>query len=556
MKNNKFSKAILSLLLGAMVALAGCGNGESIITNVGSDNGDFGDNDLYQMSVRPVGLDMKGVKGFAVLGNHDVTRADMESGNGEIDEEVNDEVIQEPINIPAPYSLYSINENNEISLSVFYFEATTTNQGLQEIIENELKGVIQVVPSLLTDLGKYILFSGCQFHVCKAGLSDELQQICDAIIENQRLKYNGYNQEYLLRKSDGALFDITEQELFTFYTNTAYGGVSFEVTSSKWSSSLEAIVPNSYFIHKDNIYVMTPLCVLQKLEDNGDAIDVSRVTQGGLCRTALLDKDDNIFALMEDGLHIYRAEGGFNILYFGNGEELVSLGKDNQGNAYLFTKEYNNGFMVTSLANGNPQKIFTSGKEFWDEYHPQYGHLELCHQYLTYGPKDSAYGDSGFSYSLGYNNGTFRWFFGYEDFLTSDYSVYVPYIVQYVPAKNEVEFVEIPANVKAALEDQYDYMALGAICYGIKVDGINIEVTKIDISNEAVTTNSFVVEPISSIVGRKYQIAQFATPTLYVSGRNNINGAPAMVSINLLTGDNSASFAGDARSVVTLLRIN
>lgn len=550
--SNKFSKVIVGLWLGAVVALVGCTGINSGCGVVDNGSGYLDYPTLQQISTRPVSIDMTGVKGFAVLNNHPGTRAD-----GATDDGATDDSIQDPtMGIPAPYSLYSINEDGEINLSVFYFELISPNEGVQAIVENELKNAIQVVPSLLTDLGKYILFSGCQYAICKAGLSEQMQQICDAIIENQRLKYNGNNQEYLLRKSDGALFDITEQELFKFYSNTAYGGVSFEVTSSKWSSSLEAIVPNSYFIHKDNIYVITPLGALQKLEDNGDAIDVSRVTQGGLCRTALLDKDDNIFALMEDGFHIYRAESGFNILYFGNGEEMVDLGKDDQGNAYLFTKEYNKGFMVTSLANGNPQKIFTSGKEFWDQYHPQYGHLELCHQYLTYGPKESAFGDSGFSYSLGYNNGAFRWFFGFEDFLTSDHSVYVPYIVQYVPAKNEVEFVEIPANVKAALEGQYDYMALGAICYGIKVDGINIEVTKIDISNETVTTNSFVAEPISSIVGRKYLIAQFASPTLYVSGRNNINGAPAMVSINLLTGDNNASFAGDSRDVVTLLRIN
>lgn len=545
--SNKFSKAIMGLWLGAVVALVGCtgiNSGSGVVDN---GSGDLDYPTLQQISTRPVSLDMTGVKGFAVLNNHPGTRADGATDDG----------IQDPtMGIPAPYSLYSINEDGEINLSVFYFELISPNEGVQAIVENELKDAIQVVPSLLTDLGKYILFSGCQYAICKAGLSEQMQQICDAIIENQRLKYNGNNQEYLLRKSDGALFDITEQELFKFYSNTAYGEVSFEVTSSKWSSSLEAIVPNSYFIHKDNIYVITPLGALQKLEDNGDAIDVSRVTQGGLCRTALLDKDDNIFALMEDGFHIYRAESGFNILYFGNGEEMVDLGKDDQGNAYLFTKEYNKGFMVTSLANGNPQKIFTSGREFWDQYHPQYGYLELCFQFLTYGPKESAFGDSGFSYSLGYNNGAFRWFFGYADFLASDYGVYVPYIMQYVPAKNKVEFVEIPANVKAAIEDQYDYMALGAICYGIKVDGINIEVTKIDISNETVTTNSFVAEPISSIVGRKYLIAQFASPTLYVSGRNNINGAPAMVSINLLTGDNNASFAGDSRDVVTLLRIN
>ena len=99
-------------------------------------------------------------------------------------------------------------------------------------------------------------------------------------------------------------------------------------------------------------------------------------------------------------------------------------------------------------------------------------------------------------------------------------------------------------------------MSLGEICCGVRVNGSNVEVTQIDIFNKTVTTNTFEIDAISSLVGHKYRVANFANPTLYIAGRSKIDGAYAMISVDLLTGDNSASFAGDAREVVTLLRIN
>ena len=154
---------------------------------------------------------MDGVKGFAVLGNAPSTKSNTKSDD-----------------IPAPYSLYNIDENGQISLSVFYFETKVSHwvevteedgsshweiaddEDTQEIIENELQGAIQLVPSLMTDLGKYILFSGCRFNVCRSDLSEELQQICDMIVERLQRSvkdefdiwdYPDICHEFLLRKS-------------------------------------------------------------------------------------------------------------------------------------------------------------------------------------------------------------------------------------------------------------------------------------------------------------------------------------------------------------------
>ena len=543
MKINKLGKAILNLMLGSVIAFAGCAK---------IAEGD--DGSQKQLGVRPVKLNMNGVKGFVVLGNEPAAKAYTRS----VDKEVGD-TIQESVNIPAPYSLYSIDENNEITLSVFYFEVTTNDEGLQEVLENELKGAIQLVPSLITDLGKYILFSGCRFYVCKAGLSQELQQICDTIIENLHRRYYLYADEFLLRKSDGALFDITEQSLFRYYSVEIGGvrGVTF-TEHEHWVefSSIVSIVEDTYFTHNDNIYVIKDAVNpdregVYKIEDNGNAIDISKVTQNGYFTNAVVDKDDNVYALTEGKLHIYRAGGGFDIdSRYGF---CISMDTDNQGNAYLFTKDFvsRKGFVEISLADGKAQESFYTGESMWAAW--RWDIYLLDHLGAPTSPINDGF--NSFTFPFGYKNNAFVWLFGYRDRNDDSSYTYHPYLFEYRPTGSD-RVSDFWGVVKTAFEAKYDLMSLGEICCGVRVNGSNVEVTQIDIFNKTVTTNTFEIDAISSLVGHKYRVANFANPTLYIAGRSKIDGAYAMISVDLLTGDSSASFAGDAREVVTLLRIN
>ena len=563
MKINILSKAILGLILGSAILFPSCAGGEYFEDYILPE-------DQNQVSARPVRLDMNGVKGFAVLGNDHATKANTKSGDQEVGN-----MIQEPVNIPAPYSLYSINENNEISLSVFYFEVTNNDEGLQEVLENELEGAIQLVPSLLTDLGKYILFSGCQFFVCKDNLSQEVQQTCYEIVQNLQNKYEHGNvgHEYLLRKSDGALFDITEQYLFTYYATTVYNsGVGFGMADNLYINGgythlLTSIVEDKYFIHNDNIYVVSEegrSNGVRKIVDKGDAIDIVRVTQGESYLDPVVDNDENLYALNDNELHIYLAGGGFDMdsRYYDT-DSFIGMDTDDQGNAYLFTKEYvytNNelvgkGFVVTSLADGKVKEIYNTGADFWI-YDSWNNILRFLNRPTGAFIPDDA---DRFTYRLGYQNGAFWWLFGLDsDSHYHNYQLPVasPFLCKYDPAENAAHIVEFPANIKDALEARYDCMSYGKICCGVRVDGINVEVTQIDILNETITTNTYEVEPLSSITGHIYKTANYSSPVLYVTGRNNINGAYAMISVDLLTGDNSGTFAGDSRDVVTLLRIN
>ena len=432
MKNIIFHKAFFSLLLGSVMTLSSC-------TKISGDDIYNGDFDKYgTIDARLVRLDMDGVKGFAVLGNVPSTKSNTKSDD-----------------IPAPYSLYNIDENGQISLSVFYYDAKVTrlvevteedgsshweiadDEDTQEIIENELKGAIQLVPSLMTDLGKYILFSGCRFNVCRSDLSEELQQICDIIVERLQRSVKGefdiweypdICHEFLLRKSDGALFDITEQKLFTYHGNGNLNhGLPF--WSDNDSASLESIVENTYFIHNDNIYVIdSGEEGVRKIVDNGNAIDVSRVTQKERFDKVVMDKGGNLYALRigrSDGtfleLHSYLAGGGFDIKYYDR-RSYVDMDTDNQGNAYLFTKEYmhtNNGwvgkgFIVTSLADGQAHEVYNTGMDFWmfdtDGPGPPANLLSYLENFNGY---------ERFASPLKFQNNTFMWLFGGQDAIIS-----------------------------------------------------------------------------------------------------------------------------------------
>ena len=104
--------------------------------------------------IRPAKIDLNGVCGFAVVENSSNTAKTRAYGN-ETDNE-NEES-------SCSHSLYTIDENGELHISIFYFEVVPSEGGdtenPQTEIMKEVSNALQVVPSLVSDLGKYILFS-------------------------------------------------------------------------------------------------------------------------------------------------------------------------------------------------------------------------------------------------------------------------------------------------------------------------------------------------------------------------------------------------------------
>ena len=216
---NKNVFACLLTILAAMFMFSSC---EWML---GSSSGD----DYVYYDIKPIRMDVQGVKGFVVAENAAASKANADQEN------------------TAPYALYSIDEEGNIKLSVFYFEVVSMigedSVETTATLKREISNAFQVIPTLVSDLEKYILFSGCYFQLNTAGLSDKALKICESFINSPEAPYNA---TYLIRKSDGALFDISGPDhhysYFTYrYVTTEDRGASVEGLTSMIDRGLENI---------------------------------------------------------------------------------------------------------------------------------------------------------------------------------------------------------------------------------------------------------------------------------------------------------------------------
>ena len=312
---NKNVFACLLTILAAMFMFSSC---EWML---GSSSGD----DYVYYDIKPIRMDVQGVKGFVVAENAAASKADADQEN------------------TAPYALYSIDEEGNIKLSVFYFEVVSMigedSVETTATLKREISNAFQVIPTLVSDLEKYILFSGCYFQLNTAGLSDKALKICEAFINSPEVPYNA---TYLIRKSDGALFDISGPDhhysYFTYrYVTTEDRGASVEGLTSMIDSYRENIwwqlAPRLWKISPSGklysySYAWDGSVVggnVYKYTDNGDAVDVMQCTQPYEKDTEasfsfLVDKADNVYCLPQKSpvngqgwyLDIYLANGRFN----------------------------------------------------------------------------------------------------------------------------------------------------------------------------------------------------------------------------------------------------
>ena len=237
MKINILSKAILGLILGSAILFPSCAGGEYFEDYLPIEN-------QNQVSARPVRLDMNGVKGFAVLGNDHATKANTKSG----DQEVGD-TIQEPVNIPAPYSLYSINENNEISLSVFYFEVTNNDEGLQEVLENELEGgyVTQSILGIGLNVNQEEFRSSAPNPISLkqiVGTDIDLQELLNKLVHNI---IGGYRQ----LENDYETANLIIRKLYLRNLFRKEGLHPYRDATGEFMAAFHNLTPEGYLILKD-----------------------------------------------------------------------------------------------------------------------------------------------------------------------------------------------------------------------------------------------------------------------------------------------------------------
>lgn len=515
------------------------------------------------LSIRPVGIDLDGVTGFAIVDNAGNTRAEGEQIT------------------TAPQSIYSIDENGNVKLSIFYFEVITSEDKngniTQTQIQKEISEALQVVPSLVTDLGKYILFSGCNYQINDLKLSDEALQICEIFIqENYRP-----NMVYMIRKSDGALFDLSNQPFFSYYAFSddlhyyfsPYYENHYDFISHRgvrW-----AYIPSYTYVTStnDNLFVRgaEPVAVYS-IEDNGDAIDVKKKTQDygnsdfGLIQRFAVDKNENIYAFNRgDGLHIYYADGSFNTHQFkpslsvnNLNLEVLDLIYDESRIPYMF---------LISNCDRDIEEILADGST---EYRTEVGQLVLSarlnngtveplseHMFITYDKRDHYNFDSTERhYYLGYYDNCFNWGLRYSDD-TKPNPICAQYkILTYDINTHKWTLRDVSGQLIQTLLADYDAIAYGKKTYCAKINESSVEVTEIDFISE--TSRTYILDTaMPSIVSPVYNARMTQnTPYLMIDGRNPQNGANISFTINLINGENNSTFAQDGRNVVSFFRIN
>ncbi len=220
------------------------------------------DKTLPAMSIKPIGVDLDGVTGLLVAktGDGSMTRAD-----GSDD---------------GSYVLYGVDAHGNIELTLFYYEVVVQENpdpnestGEESVVEvqRQLSGALQLVPSYINDLGDYILFSECRYFVDESKVSEEVYELCKEIINNTG------RMDFMVRKSDGALFDIT------YFLNLRF--VDGKVSD------------DTYSISQDGELFVLGCNAVYKVKDNGDALDFESVTN-------ILGSNISAFAMDGEG-YIY-----------------------------------------------------------------------------------------------------------------------------------------------------------------------------------------------------------------------------------------------------------
>lgn len=510
--------------------------------------------------IRPAKIDLNGVRGFAIVENSSNT-AETRAGGEESS---------------YSHSLYTIDENGELHIAIFYFEVVASEGEYTEVMK-EVSNALQVVPALVSDLGKYILFSGCGYEMNNnIIMSDEARAICESYVQNDIY----HESTYLIRKSDGALFYLDYAPIFTYsnmtaaYDNGMFDGYHYMGFISQYYNDPRSIgwsMPNYRYLTSPKGNLFTLACHndrVYQIVDNGNAIDVKLMTQdyetGGLSRF-IVDANENIYIYNQwrGYLDIYLSNGKFDVIdmrYYCNPNDEGSL-----SSSMIFDMKYDD--------NNIPYFFFV--RDYWEDG------MSISESYITASilsdgnciernkiaiplyttaPYLHASEPVTYPHYIGYSNGNFKWFLS-EDFFATHYSSNLGddrifKTLTYNKDRDEWILEDIPEDLRNIYTEKYDCLLSGMKSYGVNVKGNTIEINEIDMVNNSYRQYSFNVD-ISFIKSQSYMATMLnETPYLFITGKSSESGADVSFVINLANGENNSTFATDNRNVVSFFRIN
>jgi hypothetical protein len=456
--------------------------------------------DITKISLRPTYMDLDGVTSFVVVDNTSVTKTKSTSSSS------------------TSQTLYSIDINGNFKITNFQFEVE--GQTLNDNVIKEISSSLQIVPSLITDLGKYILFSGCKYQMVNSNISDDAKKYCKQLIEQN--PHDPNMVVYMIRKSDGALFNLTENFCFS------YALPEYEEKILPFFDEGFYIPTDTYITSAgDNLYILSCMngFAVYKVEDNGDMVDFKQITQPQSCFGKFrVDADENIYITNwftnEYGreVYIYGANGRFNMHRFDTQVWLLDMKTDETGIPYLFTFTENNEVQSARLMNCMVE--IESKKDLGGS---------------SFNFKDNEY--------IGCYNDCYNW---------CDYSS----ILTYNKRTHEWSIRNISSDILQLLSANNDAVIYGRKAYCANVKNNAIEVTEINFISETYRTYSFDID-MTSIIPTSYhgQMIQ-DTPYMKIEGRSPINGAPVSYTIDLINGVNISTYAPDGRNIVSFFRIN
>ena len=328
---------------------------------------------------------------------------------------------------------------------------------------------------------------------------------------------------YMIRKSDGALFDLTDNFFFSYchpdWANEKY---------YPHFDSPEFYIPSESYVtsKKNNVFVQSAMPnAIFRIEDNGDAVDFRQMTQeSSYCERFAIDTDENIYLTnwMNNGygkeIYIYSSDSKFNLYRFDSEVWMIDLITDPSGIPYLFVITADREVISARLSNFNVETV--SKKDFSKFF---YNYKQ--HQYL------------------GYNNDCHIW---------CDYSS----ILSYNTKTHDWSLRNVSEDILQVLSANHDVIIYGSKTYCATVKGSSINVTEIDFISETIRTYSLNVD-MTSIIPTSYKGRMTQNvPYMTIEGRSPVNGANVTFTIDLINGDNNSTFAPDGRNVVSFFRIN
>lgn len=465
-------------------------------------------------AIRPVRVQLDGVKSLGVVA-HDPTMtksSDLEESN-------------------TPYAMYSLDESGNVYLTIFQYEIDSPDMDADEKAEQEqiASQSVRLVPSLISDVEKYLLFTDCRLYLDEELSSEELIKAFEELGFYSD-ESSGPQKTYLVRKSDGAIFDITDYPYFSYITPNAYVTIDphsrFEYYGSSTYYPGTMLDNRKYQLFKDgSLYISTAGGQVYKLNDSDSSIEIRQITHNNdYARYFFIDDFENLIFCSGYEWYAYLSGGGFTKYedYFHMGEYTTIFVQN--GKFYLFSGDSGGRNSLVNVGIYNGTINFEQVAEFWEIDHWHYDRF------------------------YGVHDGKPVWAY------ISNADVFASEKITYDFATGKLTFTTLPYEFRDKHFWQVGVdLKMSGIDYVDNGNSIIISYMTLDVVTETVESQSKTVELPPMIDKNCYHDGV----NFYVTGRSTADGSEINLVISIF-GDEEAEviFGGDDRTVVTVFKLN